>query len=120
MRQIGHLYIQPDGLLKNNEGRNVVSHEHGPLERGQPYPTLCRTDRCCTRRRSPRKGTSYSARQPAAVASRTAPGGQSGVDLTCDNGSTRERIPAVDAVEEHFYDPDTGALKRRNITYENR
>jgi hypothetical protein len=135
IREIGHFYIGPNGLLKNNGVGNMVTDKGAQFERGQTHKTLTESgETLYTQTITPvgyfTLGTSEGTCRFAPIAS----GFQSGVDLACDNSITHQRIRAEDdiakgrlqvflndhLVEQHFYDPDNGVLKRSEIKYDGR
>jgi hypothetical protein len=135
IREIGHFYIGPDGLLTKNGVGNMATHKGAHLERGQTHRTLTDSGETLYTQTITLDGYfALSTSKGICHLEPVAGGFQSGVELACDNGTARRRIRAEDditqgrlrlfldnrLVEEHFYDLDNGVLKRSEIAYESR
>ena len=135
IREVGHFNIGLDGLLTEN----IVSYEQTQkgmrFGRGDRYATRTPDGETLFTQSITKEGFFEIGSSGGSCRLTPVSGGfQSGIEITCDNGSPRQLIHVEDdiqaghlrvfrddkVVEEHLYDPDNGVLKRSVLVYADR
>lgn len=139
IREVGHLFIGPDGLLTSNTvSDGTKKPELKEFNRGETHVTRINDvdgGEVLYSHTITADG-SFELSTPSGMCrlSPVSGGFQSGVEVACDNGVATERIRAEDDIlagrlsvfrndelmEEHTYDPDNGTLKRSELVYADR
>jgi len=133
IRQVGHFYIGPDGLLIQNVVADPASDHTLQFEKGQTFDTVTLENETLYSQTITREGYFVlAAAKGSCKLSPISEGFQSGVALSCNEGKIQKRVRAQDDIqsgrlrvfvndhlkEEHLYDPDNGVLKSSKIVYE--